>query len=83
MLKRVDRLFRDFILYILDLIKYLPLKLAQPTHSIQQEKVFRKEIFLIKTDEIGDYILFRNFLSYLRASKQFENYEVILCGNII
>ena len=83
MLKRIDRLFRDFILYILDLIKYLPLKLAQPAYSIRQEKDFRKEIFLIKTDEIGDYILFRNFLSYFKATKKFEDHKIILCGNII
>jgi ADP-heptose:LPS heptosyltransferase len=34
-------------------------------------------------DEIGDYILFRNLLEYLKASEKFNGYKITLCGNII
>lgn len=83
MLKKTDRLLRDFILYIFDLLKFLPLKLAQPNKTNNNSEVYQKEIIIIKTDEIGDYLLFRNLLYYLRSCKKFKSYRIILCGNII
>jgi ADP-heptose:LPS heptosyltransferase len=79
--KKLDRIFRDILLFILDLLKYVPYKLSQPSPVIQRN--FQKEVFLIKTDEIGDYALFRNFLPFIKRDKQYENYKVILCGNRI
>lgn len=40
-----------------------------------------KRVLIIKTDAIGDYILFRNFLEILHASSKFKNHRVTLLGN--
>ncbi len=40
-----------------------------------------KNLLLIKTDEIGDYILWRNFLPLYKNSEQFSSYTLFLCGN--
>jgi ADP-heptose:LPS heptosyltransferase len=38
-------------------------------------------VLLVKTDNIGDYILFRNFLKILRGSKEYAHKKIILIGN--
>lgn len=40
-----------------------------------------KKILIVKTDEIGDYLLWRNFASYYKTSPRFEGYKITLCGN--
>lgn len=40
-------------------------------------------LLIVKTDAIGDYMLFRNLLKYIRESKEFRNYKITLCGNEI
>lgn len=45
---------------------------------------FRKShlrILIIKTDAIGDYILFRNYLELIRQSEKFKDYTITLLGN--
>ncbi len=42
-----------------------------------------KTLLLIKNDEIGDYILFRNFLKDIRHSEKYKNHKITLLGNII
>ncbi len=42
---------------------------------------FEKIILVIKTDAIGDYILFRNFLEVLRNNLEYKNYKLVFCGN--
>ncbi len=45
---------------------------------------FRKpsnKILIIKTDAIGDYILFRNFFEQVRQSNRYKGYEIDLLGN--
>jgi ADP-heptose:LPS heptosyltransferase len=42
-----------------------------------------KTLLLIRLDSIGDYILFRNFIKYLKESKRFSDYGISLVGNII
>lgn len=44
-------------------------------------KTFEKSILIIKTEDIGDYLLFRNFLTYFRNSVKFKNYKITLLGN--
>jgi len=41
----------------------------------------KKRVLLIKTDAIGDYILFRNFIEVVKKSDQFKDYEIDLLGN--
>ncbi|MEQ8173397.1 MAG: glycosyltransferase family 9 protein, partial [Candidatus Eremiobacterota bacterium] len=37
----------------------------------------------VKTDAIGDYILFRNFIEYIYKSEKYKDFKIVLCGNII
>jgi ADP-heptose:LPS heptosyltransferase len=41
----------------------------------------QKRLLIIKTDAIGDYILFRNFLEVIKNSKTYSDYEIDLLGN--
>jgi hypothetical protein len=40
-----------------------------------------KNLLLIKTDVIGDYILFRNFISEIRKKTKYQNANITLVGN--
>lgn len=40
-----------------------------------------RTLLIIRLDEIGDYILFRNFLKVIRNSDRFRGYKMVLCGN--
>ena len=40
-----------------------------------------KTLLLLKTEAIGDYILFRNFIEQVKKSKRFAGYRLILIGN--
>ncbi|MDZ7876473.1 MAG: glycosyltransferase family 9 protein [Saprospiraceae bacterium] len=42
-----------------------------------------KTIALIRTDNIGDYILFRNLLPCIKESQKYKNAKIILIGNSI
>lgn len=44
-------------------------------------KPVQKKLLIIRVDEIGDYILWRNFLNELSAAPVYRNYEVHFCGN--
>ena len=44
--------------------------------------IAEKTLVFIKNDLIGDYILFRNFLPYIKQSKKYKDYKIILIGNI-
>jgi ADP-heptose:LPS heptosyltransferase len=40
-----------------------------------------KRLLLIKTDAIGDYILFRNFIEITKLSEKYRDYQIDLLGN--
>jgi ADP-heptose:LPS heptosyltransferase len=40
-----------------------------------------RHLLVIKLDGIGDYILFRNMLIYIRNSKRFEKHKITFLGN--
>ncbi|MFI5138418.1 MAG: glycosyltransferase family 9 protein [Sphingobacteriales bacterium] len=44
-------------------------------------RVPQKRLLIIKTDAIGDYILFRNFIEVIRQSAVFKDYKIDLLGN--
>lgn len=79
---KIDRVFRDFILFMIDLTKFLPITITNTAAKQHKPTIFNKVLLLIKLDEIGDYILFRNLLPYIKSSDKFKNYKIILCGNI-
>lgn len=45
------------------------------------KKKSKKSLLIVKTDAIGDYILFRNFLEKVRNSKKYKNYKIHFLGN--
>ena len=51
--------------------------------NLPQFGKYTNAVFLIRTDNIGDYILFRNFLPYIRHSKKYRNRKLVLIGNTI
>ncbi len=42
-----------------------------------------KSLLIIRTEAIGDYFHFRNFLKYIRESKKYKNFNITLCGNVM
>jgi ADP-heptose:LPS heptosyltransferase len=50
-------------------------------------QVFKKKrpgnILIIKPDAIGDYIIFRNFLSIIANDKKYADHKITLVGNIV
>ena len=50
--------------------------------SKKQYSSRNKKILLVKTDEIGDYLLWRNYASYYKTCPRFKSYKITLCGNI-
>ena len=39
------------------------------------------KLLIVKTDEIGDYLLWRNFLQEIVSGERFKSYEIHFCGN--
>lgn len=42
-----------------------------------------QKLALVRLDDIGDYLLFRNFLAVYKQSDRFKNYVIVLVGNIV
>lgn len=40
-------------------------------------------LLIIRTDGIGDYVLFRNFIKSIKESERFKNYKITLFGNVL
>lgn len=40
-------------------------------------------LLVLRLDRIGDYVLFRNFLSELRVSERYARHHITLCGNVL
>lgn len=61
--------------------RFILLKLPYAMGLLAKLRIPAKRVLIIKTDAIGDYILFRNFLEILHASSKFKNHRVTLLGN--
>lgn len=59
-----------------DVYLYLRLSRLKPKNS----KV-KKNLLIVRPDGIGDYIIFRNFLSEIKKSKKYHNYKITLLVN--
>lgn len=73
---------RRFLLLLLSYLKFFYYSLIAPFLSKNISSQKSTSILLIKLDEIGDYILFRNFFKYFRLSNKYQNYNITLIGNI-
>src|ERR1700749_1987797 len=63
--------------------RFILLKLPYLLRFFYKFRTPKKRILIIKTDAIGDYILFRNFLEVLRTSEKFKDHEIDLLGNTL
>lgn len=69
------KVFLYTIVYeIYDLVTWLVTLYSRPKRNT-------KNLLIIRVDEIGDYMLWRNFLREIVEAKRFENYKIHLCGN--
>ncbi len=51
-----------------------------PMPKVEEPK---KKLALIRLDDIGDYILWRNVLVFIRNAAKYKGYEITLIGNIV
>ena len=63
------------------LTRFVLLKLPFVFGLLARFRKPRKRILIIKTDAIGDYILFRNFLEVITQANEFKGYSFTLLGN--
>lgn len=50
--------------------------------SVKAIKCSTNNILIVRPDNIGDYILFRNCLPYIRRSSKLKNHKITLLGNL-
>ena len=63
--------------------RFLILKLPGLLKLLAKFRGNRPRLLIIKTDAIGDYILFRNFIGIIAASEKFKGYQIDLLGNTL
>ncbi len=68
---------------IQNLFNYLQLSILLFFVRLRRHKINPGTLLIIRLDSIGDYIVFRNFLSAVKNSEQYRGYKITLCGNII
>lgn len=72
--------------YLKPIIEYRDKVVYKDKIVYQKEKVFVpidksvKEVLIVNTDSIGDYILFRNFLKEVKISEKYKDYKITLFG---
>ena len=49
--------------------------------SGSRQKTHKSKLLIIRVDEIGDYMLWRNFLNEMVASPKYRDHEIHFCGN--
>ena len=69
------RIFYKILYTLFDLIFEIIGKLRQFPHPVTQT------LLIIRPDNIGDYILFRNLLGFIRNSPQYQGFKITLLGN--
>ena len=90
--KLIAKLFPKLLLNLL--IRYPKNKtikhIVRPSTEILEQYLQKKKIkkyqntlIIMRTDAIGDYILFRNFLADVRKSEKFKDYRIVLFGNAL
>ena len=50
---------------------------------LSAQKINSKTLLLIRLDSIGDYILVRNYIHFIKQSKKYKGYKITLCGNVV
>jgi len=65
------------------LTRFILLKLPLLFRFFARFRATQKRILIIKTDAIGDYIMFRNFMEVLKLSAEYKDYRIDLLGNTL
>ena len=63
------------------LTRFILLKLPLLFKFFAKFRNSKKRLLIIKTEAIGDYILFRNFIEIVRKSEIFKDHKIDLLGN--
>ena len=63
--------------------RFILLKLPRLFHFFAKFRSVKKRVLIIKTDAIGDYILFRNYIEIVTNSEKFKGYQIDLLGNAV
>jgi ADP-heptose:LPS heptosyltransferase len=63
--------------------RFILLKLPRVFRFFALKRKPKKRLLIIKTDAIGDYILFRNFIEIVSQSEKYKGYEIDLLGNTV
>ena len=63
------------------LTRFILLKIPKFLRLLNKVRPAKKRILIVKTDAIGDYILFRNYIKTIGDSKKFFGYSIDLIGN--
>ncbi|HOV14552.1 MAG TPA: glycosyltransferase family 9 protein, partial [Spirochaetota bacterium] len=63
-------------------LPYVIRKIADVLAISKVNNTKTKNLAIIKLDAIGDYVLFHNFLEILRKSEKYNEYKIILIGNL-
>jgi ADP-heptose:LPS heptosyltransferase len=63
--------------------RFILLNLPQLLRFFARFRKPGKRLLLIKTDAIGDYVLFRNFIEITKRSEKYKGYRIDLLGNTI
>jgi ADP-heptose:LPS heptosyltransferase len=67
--------------HLFRLTRFVLLKLPGVFRFLATFRKPEKRLLLIKTDAIGDYILFRNFIEIVKRSEKYKDYRIDLLGN--
>jgi ADP-heptose:LPS heptosyltransferase len=63
--------------------RFILLKLPWVFRFFAKFRRGQNRVLIIKTDAIGDYILFRNFIEILRNSEKYKDCQIDLLGNVL
>lgn len=64
------------------LTRFILLRISLIFNFFSKFRKPQKRLLVVKTDAIGDYILFRNYLKIIACSEKFQGYSVDLVGNL-
>lgn len=51
--------------------------------QLPKQNHHQQKLAIVRLDDIGDYLLWRNFLKVYKASERFKGYEITLIGNVV
>lgn len=72
---------RRILLLVISYLKFTYYSIIRIFIYNQPKQSSARSLLLVKLDEIGDYILFRNLLKYFKTSETYKYHSIDFCGN--